>query len=97
MKWGKLNSTLILVPLLLWCVHILFLVPYLDALHGESKFIAAAQYFIVSGLIMGVCEVVAFIQLVRTPHIVTAVAVVLNLSWLYYVKVLAWGPTIGNL
>jgi hypothetical protein len=91
------NSVLIGVPLLAWLLHIVWLVPALDAETGDYKFIAAIRFFMVFGLVMCVCEAVTLGRLVRAWSWPLIVAVILNLTPLYYLKVILWGPTIGNL
>lgn len=92
------DVVLIAVPIALWCAHIFWLLPLLGTILGERQFITAAQFFVGSGAIMIVCEIGSLWRLAsskgrRWP---AAVAAALNLSWIYYLKVLQWGPTIGN-
>jgi hypothetical protein len=92
-----LTIVLLLAPLVLWAVHIFWLVPRLDRTGGREQMILGFGFFFISGAVMIVCEILSIVALVVTRYRPLAVAVVLNLSWLYYLKVIAWGPTIGNL
>jgi hypothetical protein len=82
---------LISVPLVAWALHLFWLVPRLDALDGDAVFILAFRFFLIFGLAMAVCEVVALARLARAWNWWTAAAVVLNLTPLYYAKVMLWG------
>ena len=89
------------VPLVLWLVHIFVIVPILNTQSGDAQFIFGMDFFVISALIMIGCFFLSvFVSFKR--HTIGAgswtdiVPLLLNLSWLYYVKVLFYGPTFGN-
>src|SRR5687767_1217548 len=84
-------------PIGLWLLHIFLIVPKLNSLSGDAQFVAAMQFFIVSALIMIGCFVISVIVYFMRRTRRDLVPLLLNLSWLYYMKVLYYGPTIGNL
>jgi hypothetical protein len=88
---------LLAIPIVAWALHIFWLTPRLDGLSGDAKFIAAMRFFVVFGLAMVVCEVIAVVRLARRWSWWDLAAAILNLTPLYYVKVLLWGATIGSL
>jgi hypothetical protein len=88
-------------PITLWLVHIFVILPRLAQQSGEAKFIQAFGFFIVSGPIMIGCFILSLVVYFkgrsRYDVIPLLIPLLLNLSWLYYVKVIVYGPTIGNL
>jgi hypothetical protein len=84
-------------PIILWLVHILIILPRLAQQSGEAKFIQAFGFFIVSGPIMIGCFILSLFVYFKCRLRYDLIPLLLNLSWLYYVKVIAYGPTIGNL
>jgi hypothetical protein len=46
---------------------------------------------------MLVCEVACVVRYAMTRRPYLVLGMILNLSWLYYLKVLFYGPTIGDL
>ena len=86
-----------LTPIFLWLIHIFIIVPSLNLLSGDAQFIAALRFFMLSALVMIGCFVISVVVYFarRAPR--DLIPLFLNLSWLYYVKVLFYGPTIGNL
>jgi hypothetical protein len=87
---------LLAVPIVAWTLHLGWLVPRLDGSHGDAQFVAAMRFYAAFGLAMVVCEVIALIRLVRRWNRWDLAAAILNLTPLYYVKVLLSGPTIGS-
>jgi hypothetical protein len=85
------------VPIMLWLIHVLVIVPMLNARSGDAKFLLAMHFFQVSGLLMIVCFGLSLGLYLRSLSRTDLIPLLLNLSWLYYVKVLFHGPTIGNL
>jgi hypothetical protein len=88
---------LLAVPLVAWTLHIAWLIPRLDGLSGDAAFITASRFLAAFGLPMFACEVIAVVRLARRWSWWDLAAAILNLTPLYYVKVLVWGPTFGNL
>lgn len=91
-----IDALLSAVPLTLWGLHIFWLVPVLGEKSGCDKFLSAMAFFGISTAIMLCGEIIAVVRYViaRRPTLIPAM--LLNASWLYYVKVLFWGPTFGN-
>jgi hypothetical protein len=85
------------VPMVLWIIHVFVIVPALNSKSGDDQFLTAMQFFMVSALLMIGCFVLSLVVYFKHQSRVDLVPVLLNLSWLYYVKVLFTGPTIGNL
>lgn len=85
------------VPIMLWLVHVFVIVPLLNARSGDAQFLMAMRFFQVSGLLMIICFGLSLGLYLRSPSRAGLIPLLLNLSWLYYVKVLFYGPTIGNL
>jgi hypothetical protein len=94
----KLPSlVLVAIPLLIWCVHILYLVPRLENLSGDAQFLKAMYFFAACAVIMMACELLAIVRWSQSRDRISLLAILLNWTWLYYVKVLYLGPTIGDL
>lgn len=85
------------VPIMLWLVHAFVIVPLLNARSGDAQFLMALHFFQVSGLLMIVCFGLSLGVYLKSQSRMDLIPLLLNLSWLYYVKVLFYGPTIGNL
>jgi hypothetical protein len=85
------------VPIALWLVHVFVIVPRLNAEAGDAQFLTAVHFFRVSGLLMIGCFGLSIALYFRKQSRAGLIPFLLNLSWLYYVKVLFYGPTIGNL
>jgi hypothetical protein len=85
------------VPLVLWLIHVLVIVPLLNARSGDAQFLLAMHFFQVSGMLMILCFGLSLGLYLKTLSRADLIPLLLNLSWLYYVKVLFYGPTIGNL
>jgi hypothetical protein len=84
-------------PIVLWLVHILIIFPRLAQQSGEAKFIQAFGFFIIAGPIMIGCFILSLFVYFKGRSRYDLIPLLLNLSWLYYVKVIVYGPTIGNL
>jgi hypothetical protein len=85
------------VPIVLWIIHVFVILPALSSKSGDDQFLTAMQFFMVSTLLMLGCFVLSLVVYFKHQSRVDLVPILLNLSWLYYVKVLFNGPTIGNL
>jgi hypothetical protein len=85
------------VPIMLWLIHVFVIVPLLNARSGDAQFLLAVHFFQVSGMLMIVCFGLSLGLYLRSLSRTDFIPLLLNLSWLYYVKVLFYGPTIGNL
>ena len=86
-----------LTPVTLWIIHVFVIVPRINAQSGEAQFITAFGFFIVAGPIMIVSLIVSVAVLLSRRSQGDVIPLLLNLSWLYYLKVIVNGPTIGNL
>jgi hypothetical protein len=85
------------VPIILWLVHVFVMVPLLNARSGDAQFLMAMHFFQVSGMLMILCFGLSLGLYLRSLSRLDLIPLLLNLTWLYYVKVLFYGPTIGNL
>jgi hypothetical protein len=85
------------VPIVLWLIHVFAIVPLLNARSGDAQFLLAMHFFQVSGMLMILCFGVSLGLYLKSLSRADLIPLLLNLSWLYYVKVLFYGPTIGNL
>ncbi len=95
-QFRGLRSILILVPMLSWIVHLAVVVPWLTQLYGDTQFMVAGIFFMIAGSTMIICLIVAVYLFVAERSKGYLLPVVLNLSWVYYVKVLVYGPTVGT-
>jgi hypothetical protein len=86
-----------LTPITLWAIHVFVIVPRINAQSGEPQFITAFSFFIVAGPIMIASFIVSVVVLLSRRSPGDVIPLLLNLSWLYYLKVIVYGPTIGNL
>jgi hypothetical protein len=86
-----------LTPVTLWIIHIFVIVPRINAHSGEAQFITAFGLFIVAGPIMITSFIVSVVVLISRRSRGDVIPLLMNLSWLYYLKVIVYGPTIGNL
>lgn len=86
-----------ITPVALWAIHILVIVPRINSEPGEAQFITAVGFFMVAGSIMIVAFIVSLVVLMQGRSRRDLIPLLLNLSWLYYLKVIVYGPTIGNL
>jgi len=85
-------------PIALWLVHLFVILPRLSAQpSGEARFIQATGFFMWSALVMIGCFVISLVVFIVRRSRRDLIPLLLNLSWLYYLKVIALGPTIGNL
>ncbi len=87
---------ILIAPVSIWLVHIFILVPHLGSQSGDAAFISAVTFFMVAALIMLICFVLSIILLIKNEKASSWLPVILNLTWLYYVKVLLFGTTFGN-
>ncbi len=85
------------VPIVLWLIHLFVIVPLLSARSGDAQFLLAMHFFQVSGMLMIFCFGLSLGIYLKSLSRADLIPLLLNLSWLYYVKVLFYGPTIGNL
>jgi hypothetical protein len=85
------------VPIAAWLIHIFIIVPLISMESGERQFILATSFFIYAGSAMILCLIPSIVNLLKEWTARNALPVILNLSWLYYVKVILFGPTIGYL
>jgi hypothetical protein len=85
------------VPIVLWLIHVFAIVPLLNARSGDAQFLLAMHFFQVSGMLMIFCFGLSLGLYLKSLSRADLVPLLLNLSWLYYIKVLFYGPTIGNL
>ena len=98
MTSGRIVSYIVVTaPILIWCIHIFVLVPRLATLNGDAKWHAAMTCFALGTLIMIVCELLAVDRWRKSRDSMSLLAIFLNLTWLYYIKVFYLGPTIGDL
>ena len=86
-----------ITPVALWIIHIFVIVPRINSQSGEAQFITAIGFFIVAGPIMIIAFIVSVLVLIHGRSRRDLIPLLLNLSWLYYLKVIVYGPTIGNL
>jgi len=85
-------------PIALWLVHLFVVLPQLNAQpSGEARFIQAIGFFMWSALVMIGCFVISLVVVIVRRSRRDLIPLLLNLSWLYYLKVIVLGPTIGNL
>ena len=84
-------------PIILWIIHVFVIVPILNTKSGDDQFLIAMRFFMVSGLLMLGCFVLSVLIYFKHRSRLDLIPILLNLSCLYYVKVLFDGPTIGNL
>lgn len=85
------------VPTVAWLIHILIIAPAAAFQGGCSGFGLEVNFFCLSTLSMLVCLGTSIGLAARSRRPSDLLAIFLNLSWLYYLKVLKWGPTIGSL
>jgi hypothetical protein len=88
---------LAVVPIAIWSLHVVYLVPLLGTLDGDAKLITAMRFFAVAAVVMTSCELLALVCWWQSRDRTSFLPIVLNWTWLYYVKVLLWGPTVGDL
>ena len=84
------------VPTVAWLIHILIIAPAAADQGGCSGFGLEVNFFCLSALSMLGCLGPTIRLAVRSRRPLDLLATFLNLSWLYYFKVLQWGPTIGS-
>jgi hypothetical protein len=96
---GKfVDALLILIPIGLWAAHIYWLVPQLEALKdGDARMNMMMQCFGVSAAAMILCEIIGIARYMATKNAWLVLAIIFNMTWLYYVKVIFYGPTVGQL
>lgn len=87
----------LLVPITAWLIHIFIIVPLISMESGEGQFYLAMTFFIFAGSAMILCLILSIGILFKDWAGRNVVAVLLNLSWLYYIKAMLFGPTIGYL
>jgi hypothetical protein len=92
-----LRAITFIVPIASWLIHIFIVVPLISMEKGDMRYIVAFVFFMMAGSAMIICLIISLIQLRKGTSSRDFVAVLLNLSWLYYLKVILYGPTIGYL
>ena len=85
------------VPTFAGLIHILIIAPAAADRGGCSGFGLEVNFFCLSTLSMLGCLGPSIRLAARSRRPLDLLAIFLNLSWLYYFKVLQWGPTIGSL
>ena len=86
------------IPIVLWLTHLFVILPKLNAQpSGEARFIQAMGFFIWSGMVMIGCFIISMVVFIVRRSAQDLIPLLLNLSWVYYLKVIAFGPTCGNL
>jgi hypothetical protein len=85
-----------MVPVLCWAVHLAIVVPWLTRLYGDTQFIVAGTFFVIAGSAMIICLIVSVCLFIAHQSRRYLLPTVLNLSWIYYLKVLVYGPTFGT-
>ena len=63
----------------------------------EARFIQATGFFMWSGMVMIGCFIISLVVFIVRRSRPDLIPLLLNLSWVYYLKVIALGPTFGNL
>lgn len=96
---GWLTHVLWLIPTTLWSIHIFYLLPVLSNEKGDSILITFVWFACPAAGLMIAAEIAAIVVAVyyRRLPVPLIIAIVLNLTPLYYLKVLLWGPTVGML
>ena len=85
-------------PIVLWLIHLFVILPKLNAQpSGETRFIHAMGFFMWSALVMIGCFVISLVVYIVRRSRRDLIPLLLNLSWVYYLKVIVLGPTISNL
>jgi len=84
------------VPVILWVLHVFWLDGRLRALSGCDRHILGFWFFMSGAAVMAICEAISILCLVRSRRAWFLIPAVLNLSFLYYVKMALWGPGVGN-
>ena len=64
---------------------------------GDGKYLLAFTFFLFAGSAMIIWLIISIFLLSKDATSRNVIPVLLNLSWLYYVKVILFGPTIGYL
>jgi hypothetical protein len=96
MVMRKLRRMVFFMPIFAWLIHLLVIVPMLGEQDGGLGFGLAITFFFYATIAMLIGLVVAVVLFLIERKLLDLLAVLLNLSWLYYVKVLFWGTTMGN-
>ena len=86
-----------IVPITAWLLHIFIIVPLISMEYGAGRFILAGTFFTIAGAAMIICLLISLAVLLKDWAARNVPPVLLNLTWLYYVKVILFGPTIGYL
>ncbi len=94
---GLWDGLLAGIPLTLWCLHIAVILPAVQASYGCQRFGILVTFFFYSTITMLACEIIALWRWLQNTSPIIGFAAALNWSWLYYYKVLYWGPTLGIL
>ena len=92
-----LRPITIIVPIAAWFIHIFIIVPLISMESGDRQFTLAMTFFTFAGSTMLLCLILSTVNLFKDWTARNVVPVLLNLTWLYYVKVILFGPTIGYL
>jgi hypothetical protein len=92
-----LRFAVLAVPIAIWLIHIVIILPIISAKSGDDTFITAASFFSIAAALMIVCLLISISLYVRNRTWRNFTPILLNLTWIYYVKVVLLGPTIGYL
>jgi hypothetical protein len=97
---SRLAEVLTIVPVAIWIVHIALASFNVFDLVGCDKFDFFVRFFVTSSIIMMINSISCLYIVAKKncpQHKIAYIALLLNSSWIYYVKVVMFGPTIGNL
>jgi hypothetical protein len=86
----------IIIPLILWLIHLFIIIPISYNYYGEGLMIFMFNFYFISGIIMMFLEIISVIYLLKKKNKILILAIILNLTWIYYLKVIMHGPTIGH-
>ena len=85
------------IPLILWADYCLFLIPTFNAEGYHVQLSVMMRFLILSGSLMTACLVPAVYIFIRRRSWRTLLPILLNLTWLYYVRVILYGVSIHDL
>lgn len=87
----------LIVPVIVWLIHICIVLPIGSSFSGDAKFIFFTRFFILGGTVMVLNLAYECVAKARSYRFPSTAVVAANLTFLYYFKVLLFGPTVGDL
>ena len=91
--WNKLLTILLkYFAIIIWIIQLTVISHLVRNSSGETKFIIAMNWFVYSGLFMFLLSLISLIKFIQTKEKTYLISLIINLSFLYNLKIVFFGP-----